>query len=138
MAHDGPTADRKGGPPPPPPPLPKSVHRHGGVERIEHGLHVQVGSEKHPHVETGADEGGRPTLDPLPDRQQEIRHREHRRDDFDPTRVAPCTHERARQCANHWGADSGGAKPGSTFMTNTSCGAPAAERAISSVRTAMI
>ncbi len=97
MAPVRPTAHRKRGAAPALPPLPKPVRRHGGVEGIQHRLHVQMSSEKHPYVETGTDERGDPALNSLPNRQKNVDHREHRRDDFDPTRVVPRAHELDRQ-----------------------------------------
>src|SRR5450631_2689438 len=144
VPRDRPATHRESGTAPTLLPLPKTVDCHGGVKGVQRGLHVQARTEKYPDIETGTDERGGPALEPLPNREKEVHYRERRRDEFGPTRVAPCTHELDPSIGYHRGAtpdgaESGGPKPGSTFMTNTSCGpsAKAAERAISCVRIAI-
>src|SRR6202162_2076430 len=104
MARDRPAAHGESGVTPAVSPLPKSIDRHGGVEGVQCGFHIQAGPEQYPYIETGTDERGEPTLQPLPDGQKEIDHRERCRDDLGPTRVAPCSHELDRKISGHWGA----------------------------------
>src|SRR5450432_3741748 len=134
MARDGPSRHLERRDSLAPLPLPEAINRHGRIVSIEQRLHVETRRKENPHIKTGADEGRNPAAQALPNCQKQVRDREHGRSEFDPARIVPGTYELNRQLANHVDLESGGANPGSTFMTKINWGAPVAERVISSVR----